>query len=63
MARLSKGVGFTRKLRGKTHEEGIPDPLQGRRQEELQVVMEARDGYVLLWKRPLYPMSAEVQLP
>lgn len=56
-ARLSKGFVCFRKSRGKTHEKGIPDPQQGRRREELQV---ARDGHLLLWKRLLYLISAEV---
>lgn len=48
---------------GKAHEKGIPDPQQGKKREELQVVVKARDGHLLLWKRPLYLMSAEAQLP
>lgn len=59
-ARLSKGFVCFRKSKGKTQEKGSPDPQQGRRQEELQV---ARDGHLLLWKRPLYLVSAETQLP
>lgn len=52
LARLSKGFVCFRKTRGKTREKDIPDLQQGRRWEELQVVVEFRNGYLLLWKRP-----------